>query len=102
MLFCLCALAFSTRPTTLSGRANRVSLLNHPQRIHTHVAGSADTGAVVPHSPRFGAQSSPAGHWPASVWLHPTVTQAFLARLRLARSRLLLRRVEEWSFDPLQ
>src|SRR2546421_1441448 len=36
MVFCLCALAFSTRPTTISGRANRVLLLNHPQLIHTH------------------------------------------------------------------
>src|SRR2546423_979470 len=36
MLFCLCALPFSTRPTTISGRANRVLLLNHPQLIHTH------------------------------------------------------------------
>src|SRR2546421_2143735 len=36
MLFCLCALRFSTRPTTLSGRANRVWLLNHLQIIHTH------------------------------------------------------------------
>lgn len=36
MLFCLFALAFSTRPTTSSGRANRLWWLNHPQLIHTH------------------------------------------------------------------
>src|SRR5947209_7021361 len=35
MLFCLYGLPFSTRPTTISGKANCVSLLNHPQRIHT-------------------------------------------------------------------
>src|SRR2546421_2884331 len=42
MLFCLCALPFSTRPTTISGRANRVLLLNHPQLIHTHGQSSTD------------------------------------------------------------
>src|SRR5437588_243527 len=36
MLFCLCVLPFSTRPTTLSGRTNLVWLLNYPQLIHTH------------------------------------------------------------------
>ena len=36
MLFCLCALPFSTAPTTTSGRANLVWLLSHPQLIHTH------------------------------------------------------------------
>src|SRR5512135_2101507 len=38
MLFCLCALAFSTAPTTTSGRANLVWLLRHPQLISTHLS----------------------------------------------------------------
>src|SRR5437588_3136473 len=37
MLFCLCALPFSTIPTTTFGMANLVSLLDLPQLIHTHL-----------------------------------------------------------------
>src|SRR5579864_5260400 len=37
MLFCLCALRFSIRPTTISGKDSRVWWLNHPQLIHTHL-----------------------------------------------------------------
>src|SRR5437588_12893765 len=50
MLFCLCGLAFSTRPTTIFGKANCVLLLNHPQLIHTHAYRS---------SPIRNAHSSP-------------------------------------------
>ncbi len=44
MLFCLCARAFSTAPTTTSGRANLVWLLRHPQLISTH---GTSAGAIV-------------------------------------------------------
>ncbi len=50
MRFCLCALLFSTRLMTLSGRHNLVWLLNHPQLIHTHL-GRLDLDIAVYWSP---------------------------------------------------
>src|SRR5947209_6470287 len=48
MLYCLCALACSTTPTTISGRDNHVWLLNHPQPIHTHQAYQPLDNTVIP------------------------------------------------------